>query len=200
VNLYQDATVTLDGVRFDISGNYPVGTTVTVRVSQPVKLAFRKPAWCPKMDVSQDGNAYTLAFDMNPRLVNRTIPDDPENAPSDKSWVFKRYRDHWSTQVNRDVQKSYRTKPAALVMWGPLVLAKAQRVGATRAQIRDDSTVNNQGYSVTLAPLPATDTWGLWDVTLSKPGAETVKARACDFQSAGDDPFGEGADAFSIWF
>jgi hypothetical protein len=53
---------------------------------------------------------------------------------------------------------------------------------------------------VTLAPLPATDTWGLWDVTLSKPGAETVKARACDFQSAGDDPHGEGADAFSIWF
>jgi hypothetical protein len=80
------------------------------------------------------------------------------------------------------------------------VLAKAQRAGATRAQIRDDSTVNNKGYSVTLAPLPATDTWGLWDVTLSKPGAETVNARACDFQSAGDDPHGEGADAFSIWF
>ena len=200
VNLYQDASVKLDDTTFEISGNYPVGSTVTVRVSRPVKIAFRKPEWCPKMEVSQDGNVYTLAFDMNPRLVNRTIPDDPENAPDSKYWVFNRYRDYWSKEVNRDVQRSYRTKPAALVMWGPLVLAKAQRVGATRAQIRDDSTVNNQGYSVTLAPLPATDTWGLWDVTLTKPGAATVKARACDFQSAGDDPHGEGAEAFSIWF
>ena len=74
------------------------------------------------------------------------------------------------------------------------------RIRSRHAQIRDDSTVNNKGYSVSLAPLPATDTWGLWDVTLSKSGAETIKARACDFQSAGDDPHGEGADAFSIWF
>ena len=77
VNQYQDAAVTLDGVRFEIAGNYPVGTTVTVRVSQPVKLAFRKPAWCPKMEVSSHGDVHTLVFDMNPRLVNRTIPDDP---------------------------------------------------------------------------------------------------------------------------
>ena len=29
----------------------------------------RKPSWCPRMDVSEKDGVYTLAFDMNPRLV-----------------------------------------------------------------------------------------------------------------------------------
>ncbi len=35
VNFYQDASVELDGVRFEIAGNYPVGNVVKVSVSDP---------------------------------------------------------------------------------------------------------------------------------------------------------------------
>ena len=69
VNFYQDATATLDGVTFKIRGNYPVGNIVTVTVGDTsAKIRFRKPGWCPKLDVSQQGNVYMLTFDMAPRI------------------------------------------------------------------------------------------------------------------------------------
>lgn len=72
--------------------------------------------------------------------------------------------------------------------------------GATRSEIRDESTVNGLDCAVSLAPLPATETWGLWDMALSVPGREPLRMRVCDFQSAGDDPSAVDADAFTIWF
>ena len=200
VNLYQDATATLDGVRFEISGNYPVGDTVMVRVSKPVEVAFRHPAWCPKMDVSRDGDVYTLRFDMAPRLIERAIVPGPEDAASEDCWEFRRYTDNAPAGVNDDLRQKYRLTPAATVMWGPLILAKSRRIGATRAELLDDSTIIGKGYSVSLSPLPATDTWGLWDLVLTKPGEPTIRAKVCDYQSAGDDPFAVNADVFSIWF
>ena len=201
VNLYQDATVTLDGVRFEITGDYPVGDMVTVRVSSPVEVAFRKPAWCPRLDISRDGDTYTLRFDMAPRIVHRPIVPAPEDEPSEERWEYRRYTDNAPPGVNDDVRRSYRRVPAATVMRGPLVLARAQRAGATREDIRDESTVNGrEGCTVTLASLPATDTWGLWDLTLARPGEPPLRTRVCDYQSAGDDPAATGAEAFSIWF
>ena len=200
VNFYQDATATIDGVRFEISGNYPVGDTVKVRVSKPVEVKFRKPAWCPRMDVARDGSVYTLKFDMNPRLVDRAIVPGPVDEAKDGLWAFNRYADNAPKGHNDDARRSYRKTPAAFVMWGPLLLAKAQRIGATKAEIQDASTVNGQGYKASLTPLEATDTWGLWELELKKDGAPTVKAKVCDFQSAGDDPSATNADAFSIWF
>ena len=202
VNLFQDATVTLDGVKFEIGGNYPVGDKVTVRASKPVKMNFRKPAWCRSMNtvVNDDMTEFTITFDMNPRIVNRDITPSEVDAPDRTKWAYNRYADNAPKGKNEDMRKAYRTKPGALVMWGPLVLAKAQRAGATKEQLLDDSTVNGQGYSVKAEPLAAKDTWGLWDITLSKPGAPDIKTRACDFQSAGDDPSAEGMVLFSIWF
>ena len=85
-------------------------------------------------------------------------------------------------------------------MRGPLVLARALRAGATRRELEDESTVNGLDCAVSLASLPATETWGLWDMTLSAPGRQPIQTRVCDFQSAGDDPAAPGANAFSIWF
>lgn len=200
VNLYQDATATLDGVRFEISGDYPVGDTVTMRVSRPVEVVFRKPAWCPRLDVSREGDTYTLRFVMAPRVVHRNISPAPEDEPSKGTWAFDRYADNAPQGANEDVRRSYRRTPAATVMRGPLLLARAQRAGATRNEIRDESTVNGLDCAVSLAPLPATETWGLWDMTLSAPEREPLRTRVCDFQSAGDDPSAVDSDAFSIWF
>ena len=89
VNLYQDAAVTLDGVTFAIEGNYPVGSVVTVRVSDPAaKVVFRTPAWCPKLDVAQpEKGVWRLTFDMNPRLL-----DGPDTAVAKKEgWHYARY-------------------------------------------------------------------------------------------------------------
>ena len=200
VNFYEDATVEMDGVRFTIAGNYPVGDTVTVTTSKKVPLAFHRPAWCPKMDVREEGLTTTIRFDMNPRIVNRTIPNRADDAPKDGLWAYNRYGDKTWKGYNADVLSSYRTTAAAQVMWGPLVLAKARRIGDTDAEVFDPFTVNGKGYSLKLTPLKPTCTWGLWEVELTKPDGKTVKTRACDFQSAGDTPIEDKGMEFSIWF
>ena len=197
VNFYQDATATLDGVDFAISGNYPVGNVVTVKVSDPAaKVVFRTPAWCPKLDVAQsEKGVYRLTFDMNPRLL-----DGPDTTVAKKEgWHYARYlcREQPTRSPLRD---SYRATPAATVMVGPLLLAKSRRTGATHAELMDLATVRGQGYSVKVTPVACEDVWGAWDVELSKPGAPTIRTRACDYQSAGDDPYADGSVRFSIWF
>jgi len=235
VNLYQDATVTLDGVTFEISGNYPVESVVTVKVSDPAaKVEFRKPDWCPKMDVvSVPGTKhpapgtehpapgtqhpapgtqhpapgtrhqapgtqhYLLSFDMNPRVVDRlqTVPE--LNVKDTKVWAYRRYPD--SEGANPDCRKSYRTTPAAQVMWGPLVLAKSRVIGNTRAEVEEPFTVNGKGYAAKLTPLKSNGmTWGLWQLELTKPGERDVKVKVCDFGSGTDLPCGGGF--FSVWF
>ena len=202
VNFYADATAELDGVRFEISGNYPVGSTVRIAVSKPVEVRFHRPAWCPKMDVARDAKGYVLSFDMNPRLVERVCAADPRNAKSEDNWVYKRYREYWSPDVNRDLQAAYRTTDAAQVMWGPLVLTKTRLLPeTTRALVLDESSVVGKGYSVKVTPMkPEADVWGQWRVELSKPGAPTISVRAADYASGTDLPVCENADLFSIWF
>ena len=197
VNFYQDATATLDGVDFAISGNYPVGNVVTVKVSDPAaKVVFRTPAWCPKLDVARpEKGVWRLTFDMNPRLL-----DGPDTAVAKKEgWHYARYlcREQPARSPLRD---SYRATPAATVMVGPLLLAKSRRTGATQTELMDLATVRGQGYAVKVTPVACEDVWGAWDVELTKPGAPTIRTRACDYQSAGDDPYADGSVRFSIWF
>ena len=203
VNLYQDATVTLDGVTFTISGNYPVNNVVSVKVSDPsVRVEFRQPGWCPKMDVSHAGNVYTLVVDMAPRVVDR-LETVPELNVKDrkKSWAFRRYPDSWCGHVDKDLIQGYRTTPAAQVMWGPLVLAKSRLVGNTRNEVNEEFTVNGKGYAAKLTPRESNGlTWGCWDLELTKPGERTVNVKVCDFESGSDVPCGEGGDLFSVWF
>lgn len=197
VNFYQDATATLDGVDFAISGNYPVGNVVTVKVSDPAaKVVFRTPAWCPKLDVAQpEKGVWRLTFDMNPRLL-----DGPDTAVAKKEgWHYARYLCR-EQPLRSPLRDSYRATPAATVMVGPLLLAKSRRTGATQTELMDLSTVRGQGYAVKVTPVACEDVWGAWDVELTKPGAPTIRTRACDYQSAGDDPYADGSVRFSIWF
>ena len=197
VNFYQDATATLDGVDFAISGNYPVGNVVTVKVSDPAaKVVFRTPAWCPKLDVAQpEKGVWRLTFDMNPRLL-----DGPDTAVVKKEgWHYARYLCR-EQPVRSPLRDSYRATPAATVMVGPLLLAKSRRTGATQTELMDLATVRGQGYAVKVTPVACEDVWGAWDVELTKPGAPTIRTRACDYQSAGDDPYADGSVRFSIWF
>ena len=197
VNFYQDATATLDGVDFAVSGNYPVGNVVTVKVSDPAaKVVFRTPAWCPKLDVAQpEKGVWRLSFDMNPRLL-----DGPDTAVAKKEgWHYARYLCR-EQPVRSPLRDSYRATPAATVMVGPLLLAKSRRTGATQTELMDLATVRGQGYAVKVTPVACEDVWGAWDVELTKPGAPTIRTRACDYQSAGDDPYADGSVRFSIWF
>ena len=203
VNLYQDATVELDGVKFEISGNYPVSDKVTVKVTGDAKVVFRQPDWCPKMQVREGGGAaYRIVFDMNARIIDRLSAVPALNVKDRKaSWAFQRYPDHWSGVINRDLLESYRLTPAAQVMWGPLVLAKSRLIGNTKKEIDEPFTVNGKGYAVKAVPRESDGmTWGVWDLELTKPGERTVKVRACDFESGSDMPNGETGDLFSIWF
>ena len=199
VNFYQDAEVTLDGVTFRISGNYPVGSRVTVDVegADGKTIVFRKPAWCPKMDVDRkDGAAcrYVLDFDMNPRLVERKL------APAEaKGWHLSRYL-NGPIGANDPVRTTFRTEPSATVMYGPLLLAKSRLLGESETTLADPLTVNGKGYSLKLTPLKTDCTWGAWTVELSKPGEETLRYRACDYQSAGDAIYGPNANVFSTRF
>lgn len=197
VNFYQDATATLDGVDFAISGNYPVGNVVTVKVSDPAaKVVFRTPAWCPKLDVAQpEKGVWRLTFEMNPRLL-----DGPDTAVAKKEgWHYARYLCR-EQPLRSPLRDSYRATPAATVMVGPLLLAKSRRTGATETELMDLATVRGQGYAVKVTPVACEDVWGAWDVELTKPGAPTIRTRACDYQSAGDDPYADGSVRFSIWF
>ena len=197
VNFYQDATATLDGVDFAISGNYPVGNVVTVKVSDPeAKVVFRTPAWCPKLDVAQpEKGVWRLTFDMNPRLL-----DGPDTAVAKKEgWHYARYLCR-EQPLRSPLRDSYRATPAATVMVGPLLLAKSRRTGATETELMDLATVRGQGYAVKVTPVACEDVWGAWDVELTKPGAPMIRTRACDYQSAGDDPYADGSVRFSIWF
>ncbi len=203
VNLYQDAKVALDGVGFEISGNYPVKNTVTVKATGLAgrKVVFRKPSWCPKMDdASKDADGsrvYTLVFDMNPRIVDHDLAHDPD-GDDPRNWIRTRY--NACMRVGSEVQKHFRTDPAATVMWGPIILAKSLRTGSTRAELANPFTVNLKGYSLKATPVENAGVWGAWELEFSKPGETTRRVRACDWQSAGDDPYSSTPYVFSIWF
>ena len=204
VNFYQDAEVAFGDVRFAITGDYPKGNVITVKVSAPriPKVEFRKPAWCPRLDIAETApGTWRLTFDMNPRVVDRPVPDDDSegfDGTTVGGWMRSRYLD--GKRQSYDLLAHYRKTAAAEVMYGPLVLAKAKRLGVPEDEIFDGFTVNGKGYAVALKPIDPNRCWCAWELELRKEGERTVKTRVCDFQSAGDEPLSFNANAFSIWF
>jgi len=204
VNQYQDATVTLDGVKFTIRGGYPVEGRVTVSVSDASKkVVFRKPSWCPRMDIAENDGVYTIAFDMNPRLVASAQMDNPQDAAglakTDK-WAENRHTTVWQKDVGLDVRKQYRKTPALALWNGPLLLAKSRRLGMSAEQLEDASTVIGKGYRPVLTRIESDRVMAAWDVRLVKEGGPTITAKVCDYQSAADARLGSDFTWFSIWF
>ena len=208
VNLYQDATVTLDGVRFEIRGDFPAHGRVTVRVTgraadgaEP-KVAFRKPGWCPRLDVVRDAaGAYLLDFDMNPRLVERRVKPSvasAEDAAITQTDGANRYV--FSAALESDLRDTLPKEAYATVMWGPLVLARSARLGASHQELKDPRSVNGKGYRVSLKPIAAPGVYAPFEVEFTKPGEETIRVKACSYESASDDPVSRNGYIFSVRF
>ena len=204
VNQYQDATVTLDGVKFTIRGGYPVEGKVTVSVSDARrKVMFRKPSWCPRMDVTGDAGTYTIDFDMNPRLVaSAQVPNlqDASSLGGTDWWAENRHAITWIKNVGLDVRRQYRKAPAVALWNGPLLLAKSHRLGMTTEQLEDAATVIGKGYRPILTRTASDRVMAAWDVRLVKDGEPDVTAKVCDFQSAADARLSDRLTWFSIWF
>ena len=205
VNLYQDATVALDGIRFEITGNYPANKCVSVKVQGRLpdgsvpKVCFRKPDWCPALDVSRDADGtYRLTFDMNPRLVERIAKQSPATAEAAKTRAFG--ADRYIFVTDTDLRKSLPTEAYATLMWGPLVLARSVRLGARRQDLEEFKSVNGKGCQVRVEPIAAQGVYAPFAVEIVKPGKETVFTKACSYESAGDDPAGRNGYIFSVRF
>ena len=98
----------------------------------------------------------------------------------------------------RDMDRLFRTTPAARLFRGPLLLAKAKVVGDDETDIlRAD--LNKGGWKVKLRPFPEDRVMGAWEATFTR-GTEVYKTNVCDFPSAGDSLLPVGANAFSIFF
>ena len=202
VNQYQDATVTLDGVKFTIRGGYPVEGKVTVDVKGCAKkVVFRKPAWCPRMDVAENGGTYTLSFDMNPRFVASAQVanmQDPSTMADTDKWAEHRHAVAWN--MGMDVRRQYRATPALALWNGPLLLAKSRRVGMATEQLENAQSVAGKGYRPVLRRIPSDRVMAAWEVRLVKDGEPDVTAKVCDYQSAADARLGPGFTWFTIWF
>ena len=204
VNQYQDATVTLDGVKFTIRGGYPVESKVTVTVSDPSKkVVFRRPSWCPKMEVKENAGTYMLLFDMNPRLVAAAQVENPQDASTldvTKKWAENRNAFAWQKDVGLDVRKQFRKTPALALWNGPLLLAKSRRLGMNTEQLEDASSVIGKGYRPILTRIESDRVMAAWDVRLVKEGEPDITAKVCDYQSVADARVGDNFTWFSIWF
>ena len=206
VNLYSDADVAIADCKVLIRGNYPVESKVTVRVSglgSGRKVVFRKPGWCPKLDIrtveQAEGIAtYELTFDMNPRVVSWAMPHLDHDIARLHGYDRKvaQFTDYYR---EKDMLPLVRNDPAATVMYGPLILAKSKLVGATQEQVRDPFTANQKGYGVSLEQMSSDRVWGAWKVTLEKKGDRHVYP-AADLGSACDRVTPYTTDEYSIWF
>ena len=202
VNFYTDLTASLGGVRVEISGGYPVGDTVDIRVTNPRRapIRFRKPGWCERWRVEGEGtDRVRIWFDMPARIVRRDLPSVADFRHDMTDPALMRYVVPWKIEGNEDVISRLRKTPAATLERGPLVLAKSVRVGDSKDEILDERTVNDGGWSVSLVPQDNVDVVGSWRATFTK-GAESFSVGVCDFASAADDWYRYYADAFSVWF
>ena len=167
------------------------------------KVVFRKPSWCPRMDVKTEGGVYRLDFDMNPRLVAAAQVANPQDAATlgaTDGWAEDRHVTIPNKAVGRDLRRQYRKTPALALWNGPLLLAKSRRLGMTTGQLEDSASVIGKGYRPILTRIKSDRVMAAWDVRLVKEGEPDVTAKACDYQSAADARLGEYFTWFTIWF
>jgi DUF1680 family protein len=210
VNFYENGTIVADGVKFEISGDYPVKKLVEVKTTSKTDrlVRFRIPGFGVKPTVwrteriPKGEKVFKIWIPMTPRIVEREPGTDDFAPPYPaRNWYNMRYAVyHKVTPETKDMWDAYRSERAATIRMGPLVLAKAKRVGMDEAAIFPKSTINGKGWSVTANPIPADGVLGAWELLLRKDGEKPIRVNACDFQSAADEDMKCGAAAFSVWF
>lgn len=204
VNLYSDAKGACGDDAVEISGGYPFGDIVTVRVSAERRgpVRFRRPSWFDAMAVNGkavDGdwfvsslekgeNRFTLSFVRSARIVDARPCCTGGDVRADRFEV---------AGENPEMRGLARKTPAARLLYGPLLLAKAKCLGGTEEEILGFATVNGRGYSCQLKPLEAQGVDGAWTATFTR-GDESFSVRVCDFATAADSD--DPANLFSVWF
>ena len=221
LNLYSDADVALPGAKFEIRGGYPVsdGFRVKVTAARDGKLRLRVPAWSRKVTVDGEGKAvrngrcelpvaagertFAVAFDMSPRILDSEGPETEDLSAPGAAGTFgeEGYTLRFMYWYTPEMKGLARTKAAATVMRGPLVLAKGRLAGTSREETLDFESVNRKGWKAKVEPVKRSaanaSVWGAWNLILEKDGARK-SIPVSDYWSVSnvDDP----GNWFSLWF
>ena len=206
VAFYNDGRATVGGDSVEISGNYPVGDTVTVKVTRKAagRVCFRIPAWSATdadrstwrtVEVPAGESVHTLAFDLRPRVWSpkrEAVAAYPEKGPNGKpGWRMRMWTGYGS---NTDLVDAARKTPGVEILRGPMLVAKAEAVGTSAEEIAATASVYGTKPSLALEPVEPKGTWGAWNLRVN---GRTIPV--CDFGSAGDE-YKSGGVRFSVWF
>ena len=204
VAMYHDAVIDAGGDRIEVSGGFPVSGEVSVRFKRTAAgpVRFRVPKWCPalairskgvdlratvpgwfEVTVPAGGSEWRLSFDMNPRIVGSNRKPVSAYDPT-KPLVTRWARNSDGDLGERDLMPLLFKEPRAQIMWGPMLLARSIRLGATREQMLGETTVNGGDWRLKLTPASVREgVWGVWDATLERAG-EQRRMTLCDYSSA----------------
>lgn len=214
VAFYCDATADIGGDRVTITGNYPYGEAVTVTIDKRDAglVRFRVPAWSATdadrgtwrtVRAPAGRSTYTLAFDMRPRLLSRAF-GSVDFEPAAYDHLEQGMQEDWRVRMwmgyRRDValRPHLRHAPAAEILRGPLLLAKARVVGTPQAEIESQASVRDVKPKLSLAPIPSPEAVAAWNLTIDD-GVAPRTVPVCDFPSAGDR-YEDGGMRLSVWF
>ncbi len=215
VNLFTDAEVSFpDGVRVAISGNYPVSEefSVSIRAARPVKVRIRVPDWCPALKVdgqtvwmlaAKVAGGWHVEENVTDRDIKVSFSMPPHIVPfgrvpqvaGESEWAGRFWTAVWE---NPETKPYFRTKPAARIERGPLILAKTKALGCTDREIFDFTSIDGRGFDAKLSPIATDKAWGAWRLTLTNRDGEKIETNVGDLQSAAD--FDDASNAFSVWF
>ena len=203
VNLYSAMKAKADKVGVTVTGDYPVGDEAKVQVEADAetKVRFRVPGWFDAVEVDgaatkgpwheatvpKGGKTFAFRFVRTPKVVDSKAK--PGADPRRRAFEEAR-EDPGMTNLSR-------LTPAAKLVYGPLLLAKAKRVTKDAKAILDRDSVQGRNFTCTLEPIEADGVWGAWEATFTD-GVTTIVREVCDFSSAADSE--ESGNLFSIWF
>ena len=207
IALYNDGKATIGDDIVEISGNYPVGDRVTVKLvrKQAGKVRFRIPGWSMAdsdrgswrtVDAPAGESVYQFSFDLRPRMHASCATKAKADCgcESGRDWEGKMWAAYGS---NKDIEQYMRTSPAVKIMRGPLVLAKAEIVGTSMCELQSKDSVYGTDPKLQLKPMSVSGVWGAWNLMIGEKNPRCIPV--CDFISAGDE-FKSQINSFSLWF
>lgn len=207
VALYNDGSVYFGDEKVEISGNYPIGDTVTVKLvrKSPGKVRFRIPGWSAAdpdrgswrtVDVPAGESVHRFSFDLHPRIRTSALVDAVKSKGSDNVQEWRRKM--WTGYgADEDLAQLMRTSPAVEIMRGPLLLAKAVSVGTPVSELVSNESICGSDAELHLEPMSVPEVWGAWNLTIG--GDRPRRIPVCDFVSASDE-FKSPGIHFSLWF
>ena len=207
IALYNDGRASVGDDKVEISGNYPVGDSVTVKIVRKTAgtVRFRIPAWSAcdadrgtwrTVEVPAGESVHRFSFDLRPRVrtMNSSGTVRIEGNDNTQDWRRKMWTGYGA---DKDLLPFMRTSPSVEIMRGPLLLAKAAVAGTPALEIAESQIIYGSEPSLRLEPARVPGTWGAWALVIEDESPRRVPV--CDFISAGDE-FKSPGICFSLWF